>query len=137
MNGTYTMPKEYFLHGANNFSHWKFALTMVAKRLRLEEFLETDVVNKIKANYYRFNPNGFDATTRVVTHILKEIVPNEWNRNHFDNIDDNNNLENMILNNRILLFNQNKNKVIEMAKDMDYDLSLLMIFNMETKIVLK
>jgi len=134
MNGTYTMPKEYFLHGANNFSHWKFALTMVAKRLRLEEFLETDVVNKIKANDYRFNPNGFDATTRVVTNILKEIVQNEWNRNHFDNIDDNNNLENMINNNRVLLFNQNKNKVIEIAKDKDYDLSLLMIFNMETKI---
>jgi len=131
-----TLAKDQPLRGKSNFNEWKLFILTTAKIQGIEDFLEDDIISHLNDEFFVYIPNGNEPINRVITDILNNLnlpIPGQESRPVRENNDAPENVNNNAL--EPLLDNRTKRLIIKEAIKMDAELMLLILKNIDEKIV--
>jgi len=131
-----TLAKDQRLRGKSNFNQWKLFIVTAVKTQGIEDFLEDNIISHLNNEFFVYAPNGNEPTNRVITDILNNLnlpIPGQEPRPLRENNDALENVNNNVL--EPLLDNRTKRLIIKEAIKMDAELMLLILKNIDEKIV--
>jgi len=131
-----TLAKDQPLRGKSNFNEWKLFILTTAKIQGIEDFLEDDIISHLNDEFFVYIPNGNEPINRVITDILNNLnlpIPGQESRPVRENNDAPEDVNNIVL--ELLLDNRTKRLIIKEAIKMDAELMLLILKNIDEKIV--